>query len=621
VAEPTPLFLEATTTLARPLDRFAGLPIIKAMADPVTRIGRLASSAALFVPSHVRWKIVAPYIVLTLMVAAAGTFIATRFVTGSLEDRFDNQLAEAARVASDSMVRQEREHLALVRSISFTIGVPESIAAKDTAALQRLVEPIAANDRLEYVEVLGLDGARLLGLKLSDPANLRYEQIGGPSNRDSLPIVQDVLSRSQDARGDKFAQLIGLPDGAAFYTGGPILDADGNLVGAVLVGTSIETLLPAIKHEALADVTFYGFDGSVLASTFARSGDDVDLAPRIGADEGLTGYREVKSVFERDFDLLYGELRLRDESVGLFSVALPSSFISNAGSTTRWSMTAVFGIATMAVIGTGLLIARGVTAPLLRLVSTAHAVTEGDLTARSGVKGRDEVGELATSFDVMTERLARQHLSTIRALTSAIDARDPYTAGHSVRVGQLSMEIGRELELAKRDLQFLEVGGYLHDIGKIGIRDNVLLKPGRLTDQERALIEEHPRIGINIVQYVDLADEVKQLVLSHHEKLDGSGYPEGLSGAQISIFARIGAVADIYDALTTERPYKPGLSVLEAVEFLRRESAGGHLDERVVQALIQVLPVWGRRLRTDVALKGFVLPELQELERDLTRAV
>jgi putative nucleotidyltransferase with HDIG domain len=220
----------------------------------------------------------------------------------------------------------------------------------------------------------------------------------------------------------------------------------------------------------------------------------------------------------------------------------------------------------------------------------------------------------------MTERLARQHLSTIRALTSAIDARDPYTAGHSVRVGQLSMEIGREMELPKRDLQFLEVGGYLHDIGKIGIRDDVLLKPGRLTDRERALIEEHPRIGINIVQYVDLADEVKQLVLSHHEKLDGTGYPEGLSGGQISIFARIGAVADIYDALTTERPYKPGLSIEEAVAMLQREVEAGHLDARAVHSLVRILPLWSRRLTTDPALKGFVLPELEALEADLRKA-
>jgi putative nucleotidyltransferase with HDIG domain len=249
-------------------------------------------------------------------------------------------------------------------------------------------------------------------------------------------------------------------------------------------------------------------------------------------------------------------------------------------------------------------------------VKTAHAVSEGDLTARSGITSRDEVGELATSFDAMTERLSRQHVSTIRALTSAIDARDPYTAGHSVRVGQLSVEIGRELELPSRELQFLEVGGYLHDIGKIGIRDSVLLKPGTLTPQERALIEEHPRIGLNIVQYVELADQVLDVVIGHHERLDGSGYPDSLEGEQISIFARIGAVADVYDALTTARPYKPGLNVEEAVSLLKREVVSGRLDPRVVEAMVRALPTWGRRLRLDSSLKGFALPELQEMEKD-----
>jgi putative nucleotidyltransferase with HDIG domain len=277
-------------------------------------------------------------------------------------------------------------------------------------------------------------------------------------------------------------------------------------------------------------------------------------------------------------------------------------------------MAIVFGAATAAVLGVGLIIARGVTAPLLNLVRTASAVTEGDLTARSGIRTHDEVGALAASFDSMTERLAQQHLATIRALTSAIDARDPYTAGHSIRVGQLSVEIGRVLELPRRDLQFLEIGGYLHDIGKIGIRDSVLLKEASLTDEERALIEEHPRIGLRIVQHVDLADEVLQVVAGHHERLDGSGYPYGLDREKLTVFARISAVSDVFDALTTDRPYRPALKVERAVSYLKDEADLGRFDGSVVQALIRVLPLWGRRLQTEGALKGLSLPELHELQ-------
>lgn len=569
-----------------------------------------------------RWKIVAPYIVLTLIVAAAGTFIATQFVTGPLEERFNNQLAEAARVASDSIVRQERDHLSLVRSISFTVGVPEGTAARDSAGLRNLIEPLAANSRLEYVEVVGLDGQRILGLRLDDPSSLSYALLTESSNRSEIAVVRRVLAGERDAQGDKFAQLVELRDGAAFYTGGPILDEEGNVAGVVLVGTSLQTLLPAMKFEALADVTLYDLDGAPLASSFERAGDEIDLETAGLVDESgsLAGVHEVRTIFNRDFDLLYGELRVRNETVGLFSVALPSSFIASAGSTTRWAMTVMFAVATVAVIATGMLIARGVTAPLLKLVRAAHAVTEGDLTARSGVIGRDEVGELAQSFDVMTERLASQHLATIRALTTAIDARDPYTAGHSVRVGQLSVEIGRELALPGRDLQYLEIGGYLHDIGKIGVRDSVLLKPGKLTPEERAMIEEHPRIGLEIVQHVDLTQAVKDLVIGHHERLDGTGYPYGLGGEEISIFARIGAVADVFDALTTDRPYRVGFTIEESMSILKREVTDNHLDEQAVDGLVRVLPVWGQRLRQEPQLRGFVMRELQEMEQDDKRA-
>jgi putative nucleotidyltransferase with HDIG domain len=585
--------------------------------------GRVFASMALFVPSHVRWKIVAPYIVLTLIVASAGTFIATQFVTGPLEERFNNQLAEAARVASDSIVRKERDHLELLRSISFTVGVPERTEAGDAFGLRNLVEPLAANAHAEYVEVLNLKGQRILALGLTDRASLSYQPMDGARDRNGVEIVQRVLAGETDERGDKFAQLVSLSDGPAFYSGGPIRDEDGNLAGVVLVGTSLKTLLPAMKFESLADVTLYDSDGNVLGSTFARTDDeDVDLSTGglAGGSGSLTGIHEVRSVFKRNFDLLYGDLQIRGETVGQFSVALPSSFISSAGSTTGWAMTVIFAVATVAAIAVGLLIARGVTSPLLKLVRAAHAVTEGDLTARSGVTGRDEVGELAQSFDVMTERLATQHLATIRALTTAIDARDPYTAGHSVRVGQLAVEIGREMELPSRDLQYLEIGGYLHDIGKIGIRDNVLLKPGQLTDEERALIEEHPRIGLDIVQYVDLAPAVTDLVIGHHERLDGTGYPMGLDGDKISIFARIGAVSDVFDALTTDRPYRQGFTLDEAMSILKREVTDNHLDERAVQALIGVLPLWGRRLRNEPALKGFVMRELQDMEQDLRKA-
>jgi putative nucleotidyltransferase with HDIG domain len=214
----------------------------------------------------------------------------------------------------------------------------------------------------------------------------------------------------------------------------------------------------------------------------------------------------------------------------------------------------------------------------------------------------------------MTERLQRQHLATVRALTSAIDARDPYTAGHSARVGHLAVQIGERIGLPESQLQHLEIGGYLHDIGKIGVRDAVLLKEGLLTAEERELIERHPMVGIDILRAVDLAPEVIAFVGGHHEKIDGSGYPRGRKGKEVSVIARIAAVSDTYDALTTDRPYRRGLTPDEALEMIAREAKAGRLDTVIVGVLEELIPQWEWRRRTDASLKGFHLPERPILE-------
>jgi len=200
--------------------------------------------------------------------------------------------------------------------------------------------------------------------------------------------------------------------------------------------------------------------------------------------------------------------------------------------------------------------------------------------------------------------------ATVRALASAIDARDPYTLGHSVRVGQLAVMLGRHLGLDEKTLAQLEIGGYLHDIGKIGIRDADLLKPDQLTTEERRAINEHPRIGLAILEPVDLAGEALDFVQSHHERLDGSGYPQGLKGEQLSIIARIAAVADMYDALTSSRPYRGPATSEEALSMLRSQ-AGWLIDARVVEALASILPEWEHRRASERNLQGLSLPDFE----------
>ena len=570
---------------------------------------------------HIRWKIVLPYAFLTLVLAAAGSFLATRLVTGPLSERFDNQIAEAGRVVADSVVRKEREHLETVRAVAFTEGLSEAVVAREGSELNSLVEPIAANASVERLEVLDAAGARLNALALARDGSGSYQPISDGDFPATWPLVQRVIQGEADDLGDKYAQLVETDGGLFFYTSGPILDGGGDLAGVVLVGTSVSTFLRGLKAEALADVTVYDFDGAPLASTFARPDDAsadearLDIVDDVLADAtaGVPTIREHRTLWGRGYDLAYGRLEMRGQAVGIYSVGLPTEFLFNAGTTTRTQIAILFGISMALVLGIGLFMAHRLTQPILRLVRAARLVASGDLTARTGVRSSDEIGTLASSFDHMTGKLQRQHLATIRALTSAIDARDPYTLGHSMRVGQLAVMLGRHLGLDEKTLANLEIGGYLHDIGKIGIRDAVLLKPGPLTSDERRAVHDHPRIGLAILDPVELPDQVIQFVAGHHERLDGSGHPSGLSEDGVPIVARIAAVADVYDAVTSDRPYRGPMSPDEALSLLRDE-AGFMLDPVVVEALAQVLPEWEHRRLEEPLLQGFKLPDWETPE-------
>jgi len=569
---------------------------------------------------HIRWKIVLPYAFLSIVLAVIGTYLVTRLVTGSLAERFDNQLVEAGRVTADAVVRQEREHLEIVRAVAFTEGVADSIRTGDDKELGNLVEPIAANAAVERLEVLDTQGQRVKTLSLSDGGESRYQELSDDDEPASWPLVGRILQADIDELGDKYAQIVETSEGFVLYTAGPVLEND-KLVGVVLVGTTLDSFVEQAKTQALADITVYDFQGNPLSSSFAQPDDasndearlDIGAAVLEEAISGASTVREQRTLWGRDYDVLYGRLEVRDQVVGLYSVGLSTDFIFSAGATTRLQMALLFGLGMIAVLVVGLFLARLLTQPLLRLLRTARLVTAGDLSARSEVKSGDEIGALASSFDEMTEKLQRQHLASIRALVSAIDARDPSTLGHSVCVGQLAVMLGRHLGLDAKTLGQLEIGGYLHDIGKIGIRDADLLKPGQLTTEERHAINEHPRIGLAILEPVDLPAEALDFVQSHHERLDGSGYPQGLKDEQLSIIARIAAVADMYDALTSNRPYRGPATPEEALALLRAE-AGRLLDPRVVDALAAILPEWERRRATERDLKGCELPRLDSQE-------
>jgi HD-GYP domain-containing protein (c-di-GMP phosphodiesterase class II) len=229
-----------------------------------------------------------------------------------------------------------------------------------------------------------------------------------------------------------------------------------------------------------------------------------------------------------------------------------------------------------------------------------------------------EIRELTRNFNGASAaireahgRLQRANVEVIESLTSALDARDPYTAGHSRRVSEYACAIGAAMGLGRDQLNEIRIGALLHDVGKIGVSDSILLKPGKLTPEENALIQEHPSIGRRILEGVHGLQPYLAVVELHHENWDGTGYPHGLRGEETPLTARIVKIADAYDAMTSDRPYRQGISHEKALSVFEQIS-GSQLDPSVVEGL--------RRLEA-MELKANISETKTESLRRLSEAV
>ncbi len=184
------------------------------------------------------------------------------------------------------------------------------------------------------------------------------------------------------------------------------------------------------------------------------------------------------------------------------------------------------------------------------------------------------------------DQLRDMLFSLVRCLTASIDARDPYTWGHSERVARIAVRLGEQMHLPEAQRSELYLGGLLHDVGKIGVPDEVLRKPGALTREEMALIQQHVLIGDAIVAHVPQLAHLRPLVRSHHERFDGGGYPDKLGGEAIPLPARIMAVADSCDAMMSDRPYRPAMATAR-IESILMGGAGKQWDPAVIAAFLR----------------------------------
>ncbi|PDW04740.1 ATP-binding protein [Candidatus Viridilinea mediisalina] len=361
-------------------------------------------------------KIVVPYLLLAIVLVATVTFVAAWVTAGSLQDRLNNRLVEAGQATSDALVALEDRQIEELRTIAFTEGMAEALAAGDEARLVRLLRPIWANMGLHTLVLFDPTGQPLVSWQR--PPEAGPGDAPQPLELDDLEqwwLAQQILYQQSDAYGDKFSTF----REDRLWTAAPLWLDDG-LVGGAMVALPLPELLRWLQERSQAGITtFYDGRGVAVATTQLLAGDA--LVPPIPLAV-LAELAEARSLAEpghiqdvgiiggREYQLAYSPLRVRRTMDGFFAVALPQSFIISSWQTQRVPLLLLSMALLGAVVAVGALVARQITRPLQELVGTAQAVAGGDLERRSGVRSRDELGLLARAFNQMTGRLL--HLYT-----------------------------------------------------------------------------------------------------------------------------------------------------------------------------------------------------------------
>jgi len=363
----------------------------------------------------IRFKVILPYLLLTLIVAVTGAYVVTRLVSSSLSERLSNQLLEAGHVVSDTMARQEIKHLEAARIVAYTRGLGQALQAGNADQVTLLAKPAAGGLNMESLIVVNAQGNE--SLHLIRQSNGMIMDVTQQGRAASLSIVKNILA---EHRVDSLPQrelALDPVDGRYYYfTTIPVV-SENRVVGAAVVGTSLNTLLTYLESTSLAGVIIYGKNGQAIASSLG-GGDTQALFLRtisipseryqeiILQDHTIQGENLIAD--GRWYSLARGPLKVGDDRIGVFSVVLPLDFVIQSSSVNRNYYIILYSAAMIAVILIGYFVARLIINPLSKLVHTSRAIASGDLTKRTEIESKDEIGVLANTFDEMTKNLQQR---------------------------------------------------------------------------------------------------------------------------------------------------------------------------------------------------------------------
>jgi HD-GYP domain-containing protein (c-di-GMP phosphodiesterase class II) len=553
----------------------------------------------------IRMKVTLPYLILALVIAMAGAYIISQIVFDTIEERFTNQLIETGKIAAEWMVKEEGELLETLRLVAHTDGTETAIKNSDAEALREIAYPILLNASVDALEIVNLNGESVLSLRHRDGGLLEeYDVSRGDLSFQDWEIVNLVQNQEIDNLGDKYADIARAVWGDYLYVSGPVLNQNQELVGVILVGDSLSKIAKEVRETTLSQVTLYDLMGREITTTFIESGSQLnpESIKEIVSRQDEESFTQEFSVANIAYQGIYSPLEVRSgRDVGIIATSLAKTFLVRASNATRLQ---VFGFVTTAflfIIAIGLFVADRFTKPLLKVVDASSKVASGNLNVSVAPKGNDEVTALAESFNQMVASLQRSKSDLIRAHEDTIQAydrtiegwckalelRDNVTEGHTQRVTELTMQIARQMGISEQELIHVRRGALMHDIGKMGIPDSILKKPGSLDDDEWIEMRKHPVYAYEMLNRISYLAPALAIPYCHHEKWDGSGYPRGIVSEDIPLEARIFAIADVWDALRSDRPYRKALPASTALNYIE-ENRGTHFDPNVVDAFLIV---------------------------------
>jgi len=509
------------------------------------------------------------------------------------------------RSLADDLSQHERSLRMMLANLSSAIQVAsggdigeQNIEAPELRAL--LENFVSSSDEVAYATLVNSDAKGIRAGRIAPDAFLNRE-------------LERAYSAARDGRAYNGQALVvgeGKSAHTVFLVSCPVRYGQ-RFLGMIAAVVDLQFLISRLQEVSGGGLTPYVVDaqGRLVAAADAAFATGQDMKNLEIVRNFVDGGNKAQLAATKEFTVDSGSQHV--EMLGTFSpvmsldwavvVQKPRSEAYRGVNEMQRTARLLALLAVLVSIGVSIYAARRITNPLEVLTQSSRALAKGDFSQRVHLWSRTEIGELAHTFNTMSDELERfvedlkraaeenraLFMGSIQMLAGAVDEKDPYTRGHSDRVTRYSMLIAKEMNLPASFMETLQISAQLHDVGKIGIEDHILKKPGALTAEEFEVMKTHTTKGANILRPVTQLAEMLPGIELHHEALDGRGYPYGLQGDQIPLLARVIAVGDTFDALTTNRPYQTAHTPEQALQIIQN-LAGKRLDPEAVAALLAV---------------------------------